>query len=110
VVDLAAALEAAAIVASTSSGSTARLVSRLRPQSPILGFTHTLSTFRQLSLSWGVTPVLVPTYEDTDAMFDRARRWVLEQGIARKGNRIVLTAGVPIGVPGTTNMVKVIEL
>lgn len=110
VVDLAAALEAAAIVASTSSGSTARLVSRLRPQSPILGFTHTLSTFRQMSLSWGVTPVLVPTYEDTDAMFDRARRWVLEQGIARKGNRIVLTAGVPIGVPGTTNMVKVIEL
>ncbi|SMC27800.1 pyruvate kinase [Desulfacinum hydrothermale DSM 13146] len=110
VVGLADALEAAAVVASTSSGSTARLVSRLRPRSPILGFTHSLETFRQLSLSWGVTPVLVPTYEDTDAMFDMARRWVLEQAVARKGNRIVLTAGVPIGVPGTTNMVKVIEL
>lgn len=109
-VELAYDLDASAIVAYTSSGSTARLVCRFRPKSPILGFTTSLKILRRLSLSWGVTPVFVPPYEDTDDMFAMARKWISEQGIADRGERIVLTAGVPVGIPGTTNMVKVVDL
>jgi len=110
VIGLADNLEAAAIIASTASGQTARLVSRLRPKSPIVGFTHSPATVRRLALSWGVFPVLVPACEDTDTLFSLARRWVLNQGVARPGDKLVLTAGVPVGHSGTTNMVKVIEL
>ncbi|MEJ5347998.1 MAG: pyruvate kinase [Desulfosoma sp.] len=110
VLGLANDLHAAAIIASTASGETARLVSRLRPKSPIVGFTHAPATVRQLSLSWGVYPVLVPRCEETDTLFAIARRWTLDQKVARPGDVIVLTAGVPVGRSGTTNMVKVIVL
>uniref|UniRef100_A0A832A1G3 Pyruvate kinase n=1 Tax=Desulfacinum infernum TaxID=35837 RepID=A0A832A1G3_9BACT len=110
VIGLAEDLNAAAVIASTASGETARLVSRLRPRSPVIGFTHAPATVRQLALSWGVFPVLVPRCAETDTLFAMARRWALEQGIAGPGDRLVLTAGVPVGQSGTTNMVKVIEL
>lgn len=110
VIGLADDLQAAAVIASTASGETARLVSRLRPKSPIVGFTHSQATVRQLSLSWGVYPVLVPRCAETDTLFAMARRWSLDQGLARSGDKLVLTAGVPVGTSGTTNMVKVIEL
>ncbi|MGQ9797302.1 pyruvate kinase [Desulfosoma sp.] len=110
VLQLADGLGAAAIIASTASGKTARLVSRLRPRTPIVGFTHAPATVRQLSLSWGVRPVLVPPCAETDTLFAMARRWVLDHGVASSGDILVLTAGVPLGHSGTTNMVKVIAL
>ena len=107
---LALDLEAAAIVATTSSGSTARLVARFRPPCPVAGLTAHLETQRQLSLSWGVVPIKIETFEDTDKMFAKARHWVLKEKLARPGDLLVITAGVPLGVTGTTNLVKVMEL
>jgi pyruvate kinase len=107
---LAKDLDAAAIIAGTSTGSTARLVARFRPPNPIVGLTQHLSTQRQLTLSWGVLPVRVLPFADADEMFSRAREWMMEKGMARKGERLVLTAGVPVGVPGATNLLKVLEI
>ncbi|MDY6989710.1 MAG: pyruvate kinase [Thermodesulfobacteriota bacterium] len=103
-------LHAAGIVAGTSSGSTARLVARFRPSCPVVGLTPHLETQRQLTLSWGVIPTLVTSFSDTEQMFDLARSWALEHGLARQGDRLVVTAGVPVGTPGSTNLLKVIEI
>jgi pyruvate kinase len=102
-------LKPAAIVASTSSGNTARLVARFRPPCPIIGLTPLVSTLRQLNLSWGVIPALIAPMVDTDRMFSAVRAWALEKGIAGSGDRLIVTSGVPVGVPGTTNLLKVIE-
>ncbi len=107
---LALDLDAAAIVATTSSGSTARLVARFRPPCPVAGLTANPATQRQLSLSWGVIPIKIEILEDTDQMFAKAKSWVLEHELARPGDMLVITAGVPVGVAGTTNVVKAIEL
>ncbi len=107
---LANELQTVAIVASTDLGTTARLVSRFRPRTPIIAITHKISTYRQLSLSWGVVPVLTGKFKDTDDMFSVARKMVEDTGIARKGDNIVITAGVPVGVSGTTNVVKVVKV
>jgi len=103
-------LGAAAIVAGTSSGSTARLVARFRPACPVVGLTPKVVTQRQLTLSWGVIPALVAPFADTEEMFGLAGLWILDQGLAQQGDRVIVTAGVPVGVPGTTNLVKVIEI
>lgn len=103
-------LKAAAVVASSSSGSTARLVARYRPPCPIMALTDRIETQRQLSLSWGVIPHLVGSFGDTDQMFNSARIWALEKGVAKEGDRLIITAGVPVGVSGTTNLLKVMEL
>jgi pyruvate kinase len=107
---LAIDLQAAAVVATSSSGSTARLVSRFRPPCPIIALTDRLVTQRQLSLSWGVIPYLVNAFIDTDQMFSSARSWALSTGIAKPDDRLIITAGVPVGVSGTTNQLKVKEL
>lgn len=107
---LARDLKPAAIVASTTSGGTARLISRYRPEATLVGLTPDPSTCRQLALSWGVVPALVEPFEDIEEMTQRARRWVLEQGLAQPGEHIILTGGVPVGTPGTTNLLKVLEL
>ncbi len=107
---LALDLEAAAIVASTSSGGTARLVARFRPPCPVIGLTDSLKTLRQLNLSWGVIPSLVPSFTDTDQMFEVASSYALKTGIAMPWDRLIITAGVPVGVSGTTNLLKVVEL
>ena len=103
-------LGAAAIVAGTSSGSTARLVARFRPSCPVVGLTPNQQTERQLTLSWGVIPASVTSFTDTERMFAVARSWVMEHGVAASGDRLIVTAGVPVGVPGSTNLLKVIEL
>jgi pyruvate kinase len=104
---LAEEVMAAAIVTPTESGSTARWVSKLRPRQPILALSQHLSTVKRLSLCWGVHPFLIPEWKDTDEMIERSKRIPKEFGIASKGEKIVIIAGVPIGIPGTTNLIKV---
>ena len=104
---LAEEVMAAAIVTPTESGSTARWVSKLRPRQPILALSQHLSTVKRLSLCWGVHPFLIPEWKDTDEMIERSKRMPKELGIASKGEKIVIIAGVPIGIPGTTNLIKV---
>ena len=107
---LAVHLHASAIVASSSSGNTARLVARFRPSAPILALTDRIETQRQLSLTWGVIPHLIHAFFDTDQMFSSDRTWAVEKGLAKPGDRLVITAGVPVGVSGTTNLLKVMEI
>jgi len=104
---LAEEVNAVAIITPTESGSTSRWVSRLRPRQPILALSRHLSTIRRLNLCWGVYPVLVSDWKDTDDMLERSKRILKELGIASSGGRIVIIAGVPISIPGTTNLIKV---
>jgi pyruvate kinase len=104
---LAEEVGAKVIVTPTESGSTARWVSKLRPCQPILALSRHMSTVRGLNLCWGVYPVLVPDWKDTDEMLERSKRIPQELGMGSKGEKIVIIAGVPISVPGTTNLIKV---
>ncbi len=104
---LAEEVGAKGIVTPTESGSTARWVSRLRPRQPILALSRHRSTVRELSLCWGVTPALVPEWKDTDEMLERSKKIPKELGMASTGEKIVIIAGVPISIPGTTNLIKV---
>jgi pyruvate kinase len=104
---LAEEVDAVAIVTPTESGSTTRWVSKLRPRQPILALSRHLFTIRRLNLCWGVYPVLVSDWKDTDDMLERAKRMPKELGIASTGDKIVIIAGVPISIPGTTNLIKV---
>ncbi len=104
---LAEEVGAKVIVTPTESGSTARWVSKLRPRQPILSLSRHISTVKELNLCWGVTPVLVSDWKDTDEMLERSKRMPKELGMASKGEKIVIIAGVPISIPGTTNLIKV---
>ncbi|MFC1543439.1 pyruvate kinase, partial [Candidatus Neomarinimicrobiota bacterium] len=95
------------IVTMTHTGSTARSVSRFRPASRIVALSPFISTCRQLQLSWGVTPLHVDEYTSTDEMLAKAEQLLLEKGFMAPGDCFILTAGVPIGQPGTTNLLKV---
>lgn len=106
-VDIALDLHAAAIVTPTSSGATARAVSKYRPSSLIVAASTMPATYRQLALSWGVYTVLVAPSRNTDDMIQEAVEGVLRAGLVNEGDMIVLTAGVPAGVPGRTNLIKV---
>ena len=107
---LARDLEPAAIAAATTSGGTARLIARYRPWQPVVGLTDEPRTCRQLCLSWGVIPALIMTCADTDEMISAVRTWVSQNCLAGPGDRLILTAGLPLAVPGTTNMLKVVEM
>jgi pyruvate kinase len=98
------------IVTLTQGGFTARKVSALRPPVPILGVTTEVSTYRQLALVWGVMPVLVDRVPGYDAMLAVVRDLILRREFARRGDRIVMTAGVPWEVSGSTNLIKVEEV
>ncbi len=100
-------LKAAAIIAFTTSGSTAQRVARYRPQAPILAITHNDATCRRLSLSWGVYPFKVAEPSKLEDLFTEGVKLSLETGIAKRGDIIVITGGAPIGVPGSTNLLKV---
>ncbi len=100
-------LGAAAIVTVTWSGTTARMLSKYRPDIPIIACTHLDTTYRQLALSWGVTPLRVDVKENTDDLFSHAISVVKDAGYVENGNVVVITAGVPLGINGTTNLLKV---
>ncbi len=107
---LARDVDAAAIVAFTASGSTARLIAHLRPGVPVLGLTPSLAVARQLALSWGVVPAVIDVLGSGDPLLETANRWVLQAGLAAPGDRVVVIAGVPFGVKGTTNLAMVLEV
>ncbi len=100
-------LKASAIVAVTHSGRTARLISRFRPECPIIATTVSEKSLRQLTLSWGVYPYLVSEVTSTDEMFEQGISKALESGAVQNGDVIVITGGTPIGISGTTNTLKV---
>jgi len=100
-------LGAAAIVAFSESGSTVWRVSKYRPRTPILGITPSRIVFGRLLLSWGVMPVQVPEPSTVDDLFSTGAKLSKESGLARPGDLVVITAGVPIGISGTTNLLKV---
>jgi len=100
-------LGAVAVVVFTKSGFAARIVAARRPGVPIVAFTDQARTCRQLALVWGVTPVLVPHADTYEQMAWSARGIVVDLGLAKPGDRLVITAGVPFDVPGSTNTLKV---
>jgi pyruvate kinase len=105
--ELAAELSAKAIIASTVSGSTARQIACHRPATPILAPTPSKVTYRRLALVWGVEPLLVDQFADTDAMICTVVEAARAQGRVQDGDLVVITAGVPVGGMGLTNMLKV---
>ena len=100
-------LGASAIISVSKSGRTARMVGKYRPGIQIIACTSDVTTYHQLSLSWGVTPVLVGEQKDTDGLFECAVTAALEGGYVKDGDLVVITAGVPVGMSGTTNLLKV---
>ena len=100
-------LEAAAILTSTQSGHTPRMVSKYRPQMPIIAVTPDPAVQRKLLLTWGVEPILGQETDDTDEIIYEAITSALRKGLIGNGDLVVITAGVPVGVPGTTNLLKV---
>lgn len=95
------------VIVFTKSGFSARMVSSHRPGVPILALTDIADTYQKLALVWGVVPVLVPHCETYEEMYTNARSHVLRLGMAREGDKVIVTAGVPFDTPGTTNMIKV---
>ncbi len=104
---IAETLKVPAIVCYTGSGSTGARVARQRPKMPILALTPIIATARRLALTWGTHPVLVDDAKTLDEMFENAGNIAFSEGFAKPGERIIITAGVPIGAPGTTNMIRV---
>lgn len=100
-------LDAAAIVASTNSGSTARALSKFRPKTKIIAVTPNKRTRRHLALSWGVEAIITPQYEDTDELINDSLDVGVEAGVLEEGDLVVVTGGIPVGLTGSTNLIKV---
>jgi pyruvate kinase len=105
--DVAQNLDAAAIITPTASGYTARVMSRYRPRVPVIAITPNPKVQRRLMLSWGVTPLLAPRAENTDAMIDHAIGTAQQRRLVQKGDTVVVTAGSARSEPGTTNLMRV---
>lgn len=103
-------LNAKAIITVTMSGFTANMISRYKPGCPIIGCSVNPRVCRQLNLSWGVQPLLMMKEETADDLFEEAERLAVKSGYLEKGDIAVLTAGVPLGISGKTNMIRVIEV
>jgi pyruvate kinase len=105
--DIAEALRAKAILTPTYRGKTASSVARLRPQRPIIGLTHVEWARRQMALEWGVTPLQIPQCGDVEELWSTSVRVAREAGLIDEGDRVVLTAGTTVNLPGSTNVIKV---
>jgi pyruvate kinase len=103
-------LGAQAIITATQSGGTARMVSMYRPRAPILAATPNLDVARVLSLSWGVTAILVPVTTTTETTLDVSVRAAVARRFVKKGDLVVITGGLRTGIPGTTNLLQVHEI
>lgn len=107
IVTMAHDLDAAAILTVTMSGITAQEISKYRPFCPIISCTVNERVRRQMNLSWGVYPVLIDEVSSTDALFDASLRAAIQTDLVNRGDIVVITAGAPVGVSNTTNMMKV---
>ena len=106
---LAKDINAAAIMAITKTGYTARRMSKFRPDIMIIGATPYEKTYHQLSLIWGVTPLMANYRYEIEDLFGHCARKALVAGLIKEGSNIVISAGVPVDVPGNTNIIRVME-
>ena len=106
----AADLNAAGIITCTMSGSTARMVARYRPQCPIIAVSPNQTTRNRLCLSWGVVPMPLKQVSDTDEMVAQSVDAALRAGLVKKGERVIITAGIPLEQTGTTNLLRVYDI
>ncbi len=102
-------LDAAAIITVTMSGFTAGMISRYQPGCKVIGCAVDETVYRQLSMYFGVSPLLIEKKDSADALFEAAINASIDAGLINRGDTVVLTAGVPLGVAGNTNMIRVIE-
>ena len=107
---LAKDIKAGAVMAVTKTGYTARRISKFRPDTPILGATPYEKTFHQMSLVWGVTPVMANYKYDIEVLFDHCVRRALARGAIAEGDKVVITAGIPLDIPGNTNIIRILEV
>ncbi len=105
--DVAEALSASAILVPTFTGHTASAVARLRPQRAIVALTHKRESLRHLALEWGVTPISIPETDDVEDLWSRSVVAAREAGVLEPGDRVVITAGTAVNIPGSTNVIKV---
>jgi pyruvate kinase len=105
--DIAEALEAKALLVPTFTGRTASAVARLRPRRPILGLTHLDHSLQHMALEWGVTPVKITEAADVEELWATSLAAARESGLVAPGDRVVLTAGTAVNIPGSTNVIKV---
>ncbi len=103
-------LKAAAIVTVTMSGFTARMISRYKPTCPIVACSVNPRVCRQMNLEWGVAPLLIERKKDADSLFAEALAAAEKMGYVKEGDVVVLTAGLPLGIAGRTNMIRVVEV
>ena len=106
-VNTASDLGAKAIITATSSGYTSKAISKFRPKAPIIAATTSERVVRKMALEWGVYPVLAPISKSTDEVIDLSIKASVDAGYAGEGDLVVITAGIPVGLSGTTNMIKV---
>lgn len=109
-VQIAQELDANAIITVTESGYTARMTAKYRPQAKVIAVSPRISSVRRMQLLWGVYPLLSDSSENTDKMIDLSVACAMEHNLIREGNLIVITAGVPVGQVGSTNLIKVINV
>ena len=99
-------LNASAILTPTQTGHTARMISRFRPRCPIAALTVSEKSRRQLAITWGVYPYLSGSVDSTDRLFSLCVQSAQKEGFVKTGDTVVITAGVPIGKSGSTNLIK----
>ena len=100
-------LDLAAIICWTGSGSTGLRVARERPQTSIVAISPNISTGRRLSVAWGIHCIVAEDAHDQDDMVERACRLAFKDGFAKAGRRVIIVAGLPLGTPGATNMLRI---
>jgi pyruvate kinase len=105
--DVAEVLQASALLVPTYTGRTASVVARLRPRRPILGLTHHDYALRQMALEWGVTPLLIAESADVENLWEVSLEAARKSGLVEEGDRVVITAGTAVNLPGTTDLIKV---
>jgi pyruvate kinase len=105
--DLAEALGAKAILVPTFTGRTASAVARLRPRRPVVALTHVVTSLQHMAIEWGVTPLAIEEASDVDDLWRRSIDAAREAGVVEPGDRVVLTAGTAVNIPGSTNVIKV---
>ena len=103
-------LNASALVTCTQSGSTTRRVARCKPPKPILAPTPDADTYHRLALIWGAVPLKIDAVKNDEEMIRQMRKAIAATGLLKAGQTVVVTAGVPLNIPGTTNMIKVVKV